>query len=162
MVKNSLNSGSGFKPTMASVFRKALEYLEKASDNPRKLPSLILDFPEIREGDYIINLYLGSNPPLLGTKFPEPKIDFSPPVLRQIMRIGFLHGLSVHRVGEDIYYLREGEVVAVLRRDLYAASEPSLYEEIGREIYGLGGRPEMEFDRPLSWGTVLKLGFKGK
>lgn len=119
---------------------------------------LEIDFPEFSGGEFSVNLCINSNPPLLGRKFDEAKLDLTPENVRHIFRLGHLHGYLVTRVGEEFYYLRDGEVVAVISRRFYAASEPSLFEEIGREIYGLGRR-RMEIDRPVGWLRALKILF---
>ncbi|MEM1583796.1 MAG: hypothetical protein QXF28_02860 [Nitrososphaerota archaeon] len=144
---------------MSEVFRKAYEYVKnELLSNPSRKPLLMLEFPEFREGDYVINLYVDSNPPLLGRRFEEKPLQLSPENVRHIIRIGSLHGCTVHRVGEEFYYLRNGEIIAVIGTDHYAASEPRLFEEISREIYGIGSRM-IEVDKPVGWLKALRILF---
>lgn len=145
---------------MSEVFKKAYEYVKnEISSNPLKKPLLMLEFPEFREGDYIINLYIDYNPPLLGRRFENKILELSPQNVRHIIRIGSLHGYTVHRVGEEFYYLRDGVTIAVIGRDLYAASEPALFEEISREIYNIGSKRIIDVDKPLGWLKALKILF---
>lgn len=141
---------------MSEIFRKAYEYVKnQLSSNPSKKPLLMLEFPEFREGDHVVNFYIESNPPLLGRRFEEKILQFSPENVRHVIRVGSLHGYTVHRVGEEFYYLRDGVTVAVVGTDHYAASEPKLFEEISREIYGIGSRT-IEVDRPVGWLKTFK------
>jgi len=145
---------------MSKVFKKAYEYVKnELSSNPLKKPQLILEFPEFREGDHIINLYIDSNPPLLGRRFEKKILELSPQNVRHIIKIGTLHGYTVHRVGEEFYYLRDGVTTAVIGRDYYAASEPQLFEEISREIFGIGSKRMIEVDKPVGWLKALKIIF---
>lgn len=144
---------------MSEVFRKALDYVkDKSSSSELKKALLEIDFPEFRDGEHVINFYINSNPPLLGRRFDKPMIELSPEMVRHIIRVGHLHGYLVNRVGEEFYYLRDGEVVAVIGKRSYAVSEPRLFEEISREIYGLGKRI-IEIDKPVGWLKSLRLLF---
>ncbi|MEN2974798.1 MAG: hypothetical protein ABDH32_04370 [Candidatus Caldarchaeales archaeon] len=141
---------------MSKVFRRALKYVKDEISSSESGKALLeIEFPEFSEGEFVINFYVDSNPLLLGRKFPESKIDLSPDNIRHIIRIGHLHGCVVNRVGEEFYYQRDGEVVAIIGKRFYAASEPNLFEEISREIYGLGRR--IELDRPVGWLKAFKL-----
>lgn len=144
---------------MSEVFKKAYEHVKnQLSSNPSRKPLLMLEFPEFREGDYVINLYIDSDPPLFGRRFEEKTLQLSPENVRHIVRIGSLHGCTVHRVGEEFYYLRDGVTIAVIGPDYYAASEQKLFEEISREIYGSGPRI-IVVDRPVGWLKVFKMLF---
>lgn len=146
---------------MSEVFRKAYNYVRsELSTDVVKKTLLSLEFPEFREGEYVVNLFIDSNPPLLGRRFENKILELSPQNIRHIIRVGSLHGYIVHRVGEEFYYLRDGTTVAIIGRDYYAASEPELFEEISREIYGIGSKRMIEVDKPVGWLKAFKLVFK--
>ncbi len=146
---------------MSEVFRKAYNYVrsELSTDDVKKT-LLSLEFPEFREGEYVVNLFIDSNPPLLGRRFENKILELSPQNIRHIIRVGSLHGYIVHRVGEEFYYLRDDTTVAIIGRDYYATSEPELFEEISREIYGIGSRGMIEVDKPVGWLKAFKMIFK--
>ncbi len=146
---------------MSEVFRKAYNYVKnELSSNAVKKMLLSLEFPEFREGEYVVNLFIDSNPLLLGRRFESKILELSPQNIRHIIRVGTLHGCTVHRVGEEFYYLRDDTTVAIIGRDYYAASEPELFEEISREIYGIGSRRMIEVDKPVGWLKAFKIVFK--
>lgn len=144
---------------MAEAFRKALDYLKNEAENPAKRAMLQLRFPEFRDRGYVVNFFVDSDPPLLGMRFDEPRLQLTPKLLRHVTRIGLLHGFTVHRVGEEIYYLRDGKVMAMLSKQAYATADPKLFEEVGREVYGVGGEKRIEDDKPVGWLKALKLIF---
>ncbi|MCF8885518.1 MAG: hypothetical protein QXK95_05625 [Nitrososphaerota archaeon] len=143
---------------MSKVFEKALEYVKnEISSNKSKKTLLQIEFPEFRDGDFIVNLYIDGDPPLLGRVLDRDIIEFTPKIVRHIFRFGLLHGCTIHRIGQEFYYVRDGKIVAVIGRRHYAASEPKLFEEISREIYGIGGERIIDIDKPLGWSKALKM-----
>ena len=142
---------------MSGVFKKALKLLEELGAEELRKKSLTGGFPELREGEYIVNFVLDSRPPLLGMRDEKLRFEFTPSNIRHVMRFANMRGLTFHRVGADIYLMRGEEVVAWIRDGAFAASEPRLFEEIGREVFGLGGGRRMRFDKPVSWLDVPRL-----
>ena len=140
---------------MSEVFRRALKILEEGREGlAAKLVSGKM--PELSDGRFHVNVFVDSEPPMLGMRSPDLKLELSPPNLRHIMRLANIHGLIVHRVGKEFYFLRDDRPVAWIRDGMFAASEPELFEEIGREIYGLGER-RLRYDKEITWLDVFKL-----
>jgi len=142
---------------LSEVFEKALKMLEEIGAEELRGKIISHSLPELREGDYIVNLFVDSSPPLLGMRSEKLKLELTPASIRHIMRFANIRGLNFHRVGTDVYLLREDAVVAWIRDGMYAASEAKLFEEIGREIYGLGEGRRLRFDKPVSWLDIPRL-----
>lgn len=142
---------------MSEVFEKALNMLKELGVEELRRRIISESLPELRKDDYLVNLFIDSTPPLIGMRSEKLKLELTPSSIRHIMRFANLRGLSFHRVGADIYLLRDDDVVAWIRDGMYAASEAKLFEEIGRDIFGLGEGRRLRFDKPVSWLDVPRL-----
>ncbi len=141
---------------MSEVFRRALRILDEEGREELTARLASGEIPELSDGRFKINVFVDSDPPMLGMRSPDLKFELTPSNLRHVMRLANIHGLTAHRVGKDIYFLREGRAVAWIRDGMFAASEPELFEEIGREVYGLGER-RLRYDKEISWLDVFRL-----
>ncbi|MEM0348800.1 MAG: hypothetical protein QXE96_01600 [Candidatus Caldarchaeum sp.] len=124
---------------MSEAFSKAFKHvLEQLGKN---VPEAVMmeKMPEFRDGAFVVNRYIPSTPPLLGMalKNPVPNITASDN-LSKIERFAKRRGLGVFVEGDSVYLVtRDGVRRALLRPDLFAASTPQLFENIGKTFYNL-------------------------
>lgn len=141
-----------FLAVMAEAFKEALKWVEamKAAN----MPYVIIQdrLPEFKQGDFVVNRAYELDPPLLGMLAPKQLIHFDKPTLNRIRSFARERGLKVVPSGLNVYLKdREGRTVGWLRLNYWGATSPELFEEIGREIYGIGTKeaPKLVPPKPL-------------
>lgn len=126
---------------METAFTKAAEWVKREAAAGKTLALLQSSMPEFRDGSLTVNRLLSLEPLLLGYFDSKLRIDIDPDIVRVVSKVGKWHGLEAVTVPPDVHLVREERVVAVVRSDGFASSDPKVFEDVAREVYGIGGPP---------------------
>lgn len=125
-----------------SSFEKALEWVRTQLSSGKTLAEIQSSFPEFKDGTLTINRVLQLDPPLLGYfDSNKLKLNIDEETIRVVSKVGKIHGLEVVSVPPDVHLLREGKLVAIVRSNGFAATERVLFEDLAKDVYGIGGAP---------------------
>ncbi|MEM0441225.1 MAG: hypothetical protein QW463_06435 [Candidatus Caldarchaeum sp.] len=141
---------------MSEAFVKAFKHVkEQISKN---VPDAVIQekMPEFRDGSFVVNKYIPYSPPLLGMAFKNPVFQITAENLAKVEKIAKRRGLIIKTEGNTIDLIdKSGTRKAVLRPDLYAASNPELFEVIGKVLYGLGFDTQSQLELEDGFSSAL-------
>ena len=126
---------------MATAFTKAAEWVKKETTAGKHLALLQSSMPEFRDGPFTVNRLVSVDPLLLGYFDSKLKLNIDGDLVRTVAKVGKWHGVEAVTAPPDVHLVKGDSVVAVIRQDGFASSDPKLFEDIAKEIYGIGGRP---------------------
>ncbi|MCS7142714.1 MAG: hypothetical protein NZ920_02820 [Aigarchaeota archaeon] len=138
-----------------SSFESALKWYKEQVSAGKPFSIIQSSTPEFRDGTFTVNRIFQSDPLLLGYFDQRLKLTIDEGLERAASKVAKLHEAVVVRVTPDLHFLREGKLVAVLRSNGFAAADRMLFEDIARELYGIGGSPMR--DQPVKdrWSDSL-------
>ncbi|MDJ0271350.1 MAG: hypothetical protein NYU39_02055 [Aigarchaeota archaeon] len=124
---------------MSEAFSKAFKHVSEQLGKGVPEAVIMEKMPEFRDGAFVVNRYIPATPPLLGMalKTPNPSVTAAEN-LGKIERFAKRRGLRVFVEGDSIYLVTRDDVRrALLRPDLFAATTPQLFENIGKTFYNI-------------------------
>lgn len=122
---------------MSKAFIKAQEHIKEQLKNDVPKVTIQERMPEFKVDDFIVNkVYFIGGKPILGMA-KDMNVKFDKNFIALVRKFAKFRNLDVEVVGEGVFLKRGDEVVAWLRRDFFGADDANLFEELGREVYGL-------------------------
>lgn len=92
--------------------------------------------PEFEANGFVVNRVYFFDKPIIGMA-GSTNIKFDRNFVALTRKFAKLRNLNAEVIGNGIFLKRNGEVAAWLREDFFGADDPALFEEVGREVYGL-------------------------
>ncbi|MEM2043489.1 MAG: hypothetical protein QXN72_01670, partial [Candidatus Caldarchaeum sp.] len=123
---------------MSEAFVKAYKHVEEQLG--KNTPEALIQekMPEFRDGVFVVNKYIPSDPPLLGMAFKNPALQLNKEVIGRVEKFAKRRGLLMMVEGDNVYLsTKEGVRKAWLRPDFFAATNPQLFESVGKVFYNL-------------------------
>ncbi|MEM4171474.1 MAG: hypothetical protein QXS57_01620 [Candidatus Caldarchaeum sp.] len=123
---------------MSEAFVKAYKHVEEQLG--KNTPEALIQekMPEFRDGVFVVNKYIPSDPPLLGMGFKNPVLQLNKEVVGRVEKFAKRRGLLIMVEGDNVYLsTKEGVRKAWLRPDFFAATNPQLFESVGKVFYNL-------------------------
>ncbi|MEM4352701.1 MAG: hypothetical protein QXV68_03685 [Candidatus Caldarchaeum sp.] len=138
---------------MSEAFVKAYKHVEEQLG--KNTPEALIQekMPEFRDGVFVVNKYIPSDPPLLGMAFKNPVLQLNKEVIERVEKFAKRRGLLMMVEGDNVYLsTKEGVRKAWLRPDFFAATNPQLFESVGKVFYNLSPDlvAQLEFSDGLS------------
>ncbi|MDJ0270776.1 MAG: hypothetical protein NXY59_09620 [Aigarchaeota archaeon] len=141
---------------MSEAFRKALNHIQEQKKKGVEDVVIQEKLPEFRDGAFVVNRYIPSNPPLLGMAAKDLKLDINRESLRLVEKFAKRRGLTMKVSGDDIFLVnKEGAQVAWLKRDTYAAADPELFQDIGKVLYRVSPDLLSELELMDGWQAAV-------
>ncbi|MCL7387350.1 MAG: hypothetical protein LZ159_01395 [Thaumarchaeota archaeon] len=134
---------------MSKAFLKAQEYIMEQLQKGVPMVTIQEKMPEFEADGFIINRVYFVGKPIIGMA-KNMNVKFDKNFITLVRKFAKFRNLDVEVVGSGIFLKREGEVVAWLREDFFGADEPILFEELGREVYGLHSNHEKKVKSSLT------------
>lgn len=129
---------------MSQAHRAAIEYVlkQKGSGVPEMV--IQMDFPEFKQGEFVVNRVYRFDPVLVGMYVTAKKlIEFDHHTNARISSYCKSKGLKLHLSGVDLFLEdQRARRIAWLRDNFFGASIPEIFEDIGRQIYSLDPKKE--------------------
>lgn len=140
---------------MSEAFLKAQEYVWEQLRKGTPRVAIQENMPEFEANGFLVNRVYFLDKPIIGmARNMNIKLDRS--FIALARKFAKLRNLEAEVVGNGIFLKRDGGVVAWLREDFFGADEPGLFEELGREVYGLHSSRERKVKDCLA-ESFLKL-----
>lgn len=127
---------------MAELFEKALQHVEEQKKKKAPLSVIQEKFPEFKDGDFVINRVYDVDPPMIGLLSQRNLLAFDEKTLEKLRKFVAGKGFLDVRSGQTIYLQKDGKNVGLLRENSFAATDQWVFEDLAREIYGIGGPPQ--------------------
>ncbi|MCS7137066.1 MAG: hypothetical protein NZ941_01705 [Candidatus Caldarchaeum sp.] len=144
---------------MSEAFVKAYKHVEEQLSKNTPEAMIQEKMPEFRDGVFVVNKYVPSDPPMLGMGLKNPVLQLTKDLVLNVEKFAKRRGLLVRVEGDNIYLsTKEGVKKAWLRPDFFAATNPQLFESIGKVFYNLSPDllAQLEFSEGLT-ATVARL-----
>ena len=141
---------------MSEVFKKALNYVEE--QKRKGVPDSVIQerLPQFKEGGFTVNKYLPSNPVLLGMEAPTIKFEINRENIRLVEKFAKRRGLTTKTVEEGVQLINDnGEVVGLVKHNMFLASSPRLFEEIGKVLYRISPDLKSELELMEGWEAAI-------
>ena len=141
---------------MSEVFRKALSFVEE--QRKKGVPDVVIQekLPQFKEGGFTVNRYVPSNPILLGMEAPNIKFEINSDNVKLVEKFAKRRGLTVKTVEEGIQLVNEnGEVVGLIKQNMFLASSPRLFEDIGKVLYRISPDLKAELELMDGWEAAV-------
>lgn len=133
---------------MSEAFAKAFKYVQEQLSKNVSEAVIQEKMPEFRDGAFVVNRFLPTEPPLLGMALKNPVFQISAESLARVEKFAKRRNLLVKTEGENVSLVsKDGVRRAMLRPDMFAATTPQLFDGIGKAFYGLSPdlATELEF-----------------
>lgn len=141
---------------MSEAFVKAFKHVKDQLTKNVSEAVIQEKMPEFRDGSFVVNKYIPYSPPLLGMAFKNPVFQITVENLTKVEKFAKRRGLIIKTEGNNIDLIdKAGTRKAVLRPDLYAASNPELFEAIGKVFYGLGSDTQSQLELADGFSSAL-------
>jgi len=105
--------------------------------------------PEFEADGFVVNRVYFIGKPIIGMA-KNMNVKFDKNFITLVRKFAKFRNLDVEVVGGGIFLKKGEEVVAWLREDFFGADEPTLFEELGREVYGLHSSHEKKVKSSLT------------
>ncbi|MEM1966200.1 MAG: hypothetical protein QXH12_08830 [Candidatus Caldarchaeum sp.] len=141
---------------MSEAFVKAYKHVREQLE--KNTPETVIQekMPEFRDGVFVVNRYVPSDPPMLGMALKNPGVQITRETIVRVERFAKRRGLLMQTEGENIYLVsKDGVKRAWLRPDFFAATTPPLFEAIGKVFYNLS--PDLVSQLELSDGWASSI-----
>ncbi len=141
---------------MSEAFRKALNHIQEQKKKGVEDVVIQEKLPEFRDGAFVVNRYIPSNPPMLGMATKDLKLDINKETLRLVEKFAKRRGLTMKVSGDDVFLVnKDGEQVAWIKRDTYAAADPELFQDIGKVLYRISPDLLSELELMDGWQAAV-------
>lgn len=104
--------------------------------------------PEFEAEGLVVNRVYFIGKPIIGMA-RGMNVKFDRNFIALVRKFAKFRNLDVEVIGKGIFLKRGEEVVAWLREDFFGADDATLFEELGREVYGLHSSRDMRLKRSL-------------
>ncbi len=104
---------------------------------------------EFEADGFVVNRAYFIGKPIIGME-KNMNVKFDKNFIAFVRKFAKLRNLDVEVVGGGIFLKRGEEVVAWLREDFFGADNATLFEELGKEVYGIHSNHEKKFKHDLA------------
>jgi len=141
---------------MSEAFVKAFKHVSQMLEKNSTLSSVAESMPEFRDGVFVVNKLIPSNPPMLGMALKNPGLQIERDLIAKVEAFAKRRGLLVKIEGNTIYLeTKEGVRKALMKADLFAATTPQLFESIGKVFYGLARDLPAQLELSSGWTAAV-------
>lgn len=134
--------------TLSKAFIKAQEYIREQLRKGVPRVTIQERMPEFEADSFVVNRAYFIGKPIIGMA-RNMNVKFDKNFIALVRKFAKFRNLDVEVIGGGIFLKRGKEVVAWLREDFFGADEPTLFEELGREVYGLGSNHDRRLKSSL-------------
>ena len=134
---------------MSKAFLKAQEYVMEQLQKGVPRITIQEKMPEFEADGFVVNRVYFIGKPIIGMA-KNMNVKFDKNFITLVRKFAKFRNLDVEVVGGGIFLKKGEEVVAWLREDFFGADEPTLFEELGREVYGLHSSHEKKVKSSLT------------
>ncbi|MCS7136042.1 MAG: hypothetical protein RMJ14_00365 [Nitrososphaerota archaeon] len=120
---------------MSKAFLKAQEYVREQLQ--KGVPKITIQerMPEFEADGFVVNRVYFVGKPIIGMA-KNMNVKFDKNFIALVRKFAKFRNLDVEVIGGGIFLKRGEEIVAWLREDFFGADEPTLFEELSKEVYG--------------------------